>query len=106
MATTPPPTRPRTNADLLGGPIYRYVRSRPQVDRDNYDVKLTWQRAPELDWGKFAMLDAEVVDNFNLGFDDGASATRGCTWARSATPGRSARPWSSTQRQHQQMNRR
>lgn len=43
------------------------------VDRDNYDAKLTWQRSSSHSlWGKFATLDAEVVDNFNLGFDNGS----------------------------------
>lgn len=63
------------------------------VDRDNYDVKLTWQRsASHSIWGKFAMLDAEVVDNFNLGFDNGSLgdtrvyvATAGQSWTLGPT---------------------
>ena len=63
------------------------------VDRDNYDVKLTWQRSSSHSiWGKFAMLDAEVVDNFNLGFDNGSLgdtrvyvATAGHTWTLGPT---------------------
>jgi len=43
------------------------------VDRANYDLKLTWQRTSTHSvWGKFAVLDAEVVDNFNLGWDEGS----------------------------------
>lgn len=63
------------------------------VDRDNYDVKLTWQRSPSHSiWGKFAMLDAEVTDNFILGFDNGSLgdtrvyvATAGHTWTLGPT---------------------
>ncbi len=44
-----------------------------QVDRANYDLKLTFQRsAAHSIWGKFSMLDADVVDNFILGWDEGS----------------------------------
>ncbi|MDQ3011321.1 MAG: carboxypeptidase-like regulatory domain-containing protein, partial [Acidobacteriota bacterium] len=44
-----------------------------QVDRGNYDGKLTWQRSKEHSiWGKFSTLRANVVDNFSLGFDEGS----------------------------------
>jgi hypothetical protein len=64
-----------------------------QVDRDNYDVKMTFQRsAAHSLWGKFAMLDAEVVDNFVLGFDQGSLGdtrtyvgSAGHTWTLSPT---------------------
>jgi len=64
-----------------------------QVDRANYDLKLTFQRSSAHSiWGKFAMLDAEVVDNFILGFDNGSLGdTRvyvgglGHTWTLSPT---------------------
>jgi len=71
-----------------------YVTPREvQVDRANYDLKLTWQRSSAHSvWGKFAMLDAEVVDNFNLGFEEGSLGdTRvyvgglGHTWTLSPT---------------------
>ena len=60
-------------------------------DRDNFDVKLTWQRTGSHSiWGKFGMLDAEVVDNFILGFDQGSIGdtrtyvgTVGHTWTLS-----------------------
>jgi hypothetical protein len=43
------------------------------VDRANYDIKLTLQRnAAHSVWGKFSLLDAEVVDNFILGWDAGS----------------------------------
>ena len=62
-------------------------------DRDNFDLKLTWQRtASHSIWGKFSMLDAEVVDNFILGFEDGSLGdtrvyvgTIGHTWTLSPT---------------------
>jgi TonB dependent receptor-like, beta-barrel len=66
---------PNTTSDLNSNQILddytipRVVR----VDRDNYDLKLTWQRtASHSIWGKFATLDADVVDNFTLGFDQGS----------------------------------
>jgi hypothetical protein len=71
-----------------------YTRQNPyRVDRDNYDVKLTFQRsAAHSIWGKFSMLDAEVNDNFTLGFDPGSLgdtrtyvATAGHTWTLSPT---------------------
>ena len=47
--------------------------ARSRNDRDNFDLKLTYQRSPSHSiWTKFAMLDAEVVDNFSLGFDEGS----------------------------------
>jgi outer membrane receptor protein involved in Fe transport len=60
-------------------------------DRDNFDLKLTYQRnASHSIWGRFGMLDAEVIDNFSLGFDQGSLgdtrvyvATVGHTWTLS-----------------------
>jgi Carboxypeptidase regulatory-like domain/TonB dependent receptor len=60
-------------------------------DRDNFDLKLTWQRNnTHAIWAKFGMLDAEVVDNFILGFDQGSLGdtrtyvgTIGHTWTLS-----------------------
>jgi hypothetical protein len=66
-----------------------YVKERQvRNDRDNFDFKLTWQRTGSHNiWGKFAVLDAEVIDNFILGFDNGSLgdtrnyvATVGHTW--------------------------
>jgi len=62
-------------------------------DRDNFDVKLTWQRnTTHSIWAKFGMLDAEVVDEFILGFDQGSlgdtriyNGTLGHTWTLSPT---------------------
>ena len=81
---------PNTTADLNSNQIaddfqqFREVR----VDRDNYDMKFTWQRTGAHSvWGKFALLDAEVIDNFSLGFDNGSLGdtrvyvvTAGHTW--------------------------
>jgi hypothetical protein len=62
-------------------------------DRDNFDAKVTWQRSQSHSiWAKFAMLDAEVEDNFILGFDEGSLGdtrtyvgTIGHTWTLSPT---------------------
>jgi hypothetical protein len=71
-----------------------YTREEPvEVDRANYDLKLTVQRNSSHSlWGKFSMLDAEVVDNYMLGFDNGSLGdTRvyvgglGHTWTLSPT---------------------
>lgn len=44
-----------------------------RVDRNNYDTKLTWQRTDShAVSAKFSMLDADVIDNFTLGFDNGS----------------------------------
>jgi hypothetical protein len=69
------------------------VARQVQVDRDNIDLKVTWQRntAHQI-WGKFSMLDAEVIDNFILGFDEGSIGdtrvyvpTFGHTWTLGPT---------------------
>jgi hypothetical protein len=86
---------PNTTQDLNSNQILDdYVIGRVgKVDRDNYDLKLTWQRtAAHSVWGKFATLDADVVDNFQLGFDQGSFGhtrvyvgTVGHTWTLSPT---------------------
>jgi hypothetical protein len=87
---------PNTTQDLNSNFIaddYYYVRNQYQ-HRDNYDVKLTYQRTPSHSiWTKFSMLDNEGTgDNFYIGFDDGAFGdTRvyvggiGHTWTLSPT---------------------
>jgi hypothetical protein len=66
---------PNTTADLNSNQLaddYQQARE-VRADRDNYDLKMTWQRnASHSMWGKLAMLDAEVIDNFSLGFDEGS----------------------------------
>ncbi len=68
---------PRVNSDkdLNSNLLFDdYVKERElQVDRPNYDTKITWQRnTNHTIWGKFSMLDAAVVDNFILGWDEGS----------------------------------
>jgi hypothetical protein len=86
---------PNTTADLNSNQLaddYQQFRE-VRADRDNYDLKMTWQRnASHSVWGKFAMLDAKVIDNFSLGFDEGSVgdtrvyvATVGHTWTLSPT---------------------
>jgi hypothetical protein len=86
---------PNTTADLNSNQLaddYQLARE-VRADRDNYDVKMTWQRsASHSMWGKLALLDAEVIDNFTLGFDNGSLGdTRvyvvglGHTWTLSPT---------------------
>ena len=86
---------PNTQTDInRNGLADDYVIPRTvKNDRDNFDVKLTWQRTNSHSiWGKFSMLDAEVIDNFILGFDNGSLGdtrvyvgTLGHTWTISPT---------------------
>jgi hypothetical protein len=88
---------PRVNSDqdLNNNDILDdYVQPREvQVDRANYDTKFTWQRSREHSiWGKVSLLRADVVDNFNLGFDKGSAGDTkvyvvgaGHTWTLSPT---------------------
>jgi len=87
MAYYPAPNRP-DDVDR-NGLLDDYVQSRVvNVDRDNLDTKFTYQRtAAHSIWGKFSMLNADVVDNYILGFDPGSLghtrvyvATAGHTW--------------------------
>ncbi len=65
---------PNTTQDLnANGLLDDYVVTRNQYQhRDNYDIKLTYQRTPSHSiWGKFGMLDNEGTgNNFVLGFDN------------------------------------
>lgn len=64
-----------------------------KVNRGNYDGKLTYQRTKEHSiWGKFSTLRADVVDNYQLGFDKGSVGdtkvyvvSAGHTWTLSPT---------------------
>ena len=67
--------RPNTTEDLNSNrlPDDYVVEREARTDRDNFDLKLTWQRTPtHTVWGRFGVLDAEVEDNFILGWDDGS----------------------------------
>ena len=66
----------------------------PKADRDNYDVKVNWNRTSAHQiWGKFSMMQASVFDLFYLPFDDagGGDTTNiwcsrcGQTWTLSPT---------------------
>ncbi len=64
-----------TDKDLNSNLLFDdYVAPREtQVDRANYDSKITWQRSKNHSvWGKFSTLRANVVDNYILGFDNGS----------------------------------
>jgi hypothetical protein len=86
---------PNASTDLnANGLADDYVKSRTVTnDRDNFDLKLTYQRSNSHSiWAKFGMLDAEVVDEFILGFDEGSLGdtrtyvgTIGHTWTLSPT---------------------
>ena len=81
-----PNTSQDLNANGLPDDFVRQLTTR--TDRDNFDLKLTLQRSPSHNlWAKVAMLDAEVLDVFPLGFDQGSVgdtriyvATMGHTW--------------------------
>ncbi len=67
--------QPNTTQDLNSNQLLDdYTVPRQQrVDRNNYDTKFTWQRTDaHAVTGKLSMLDAKVVDNFSLGFDNGS----------------------------------
>ena len=66
---------PNTSQDLNGNRLPDDFVRQQQVtnDRDNFDAKLTYQRSFSHNiWAKVSMLDAEVVDNYSLGFDEGS----------------------------------
>lgn len=53
-----------------------YTIDRPgvQVDNHHFDTKITWQRSSSHSiWGKFSTYKADVVDNYNLGWDQGSA---------------------------------
>lgn len=84
-----------SDRDLNGNLILDdFVQQRTvEVDRGNYDGRLTWQRTKDHSiWGKFSTLRADVVDNFVLGFDNGSLGDTkvyvvsvGHTWTLSPT---------------------
>jgi hypothetical protein len=86
---------PNSDIDINGnGLLDDYTQAREvRHDRDSFDLKLTWQRTTAHQiWGKFSMLDAEVIDNFNLGWDNGSIGdtrvyvpTVGHTWTLGPT---------------------
>ncbi len=86
------------NSNLIFGDDYTQVREYFQ-NRDNFDLKLTWQLKPTATiWGKFGMMDNEGSgDSFILGFDEPSIGdTRVYLGDGRAPPGRWARRRSST----------
>ena len=86
-------TAPRTSTRTCSCDDYTQVRDFFQ-DRDNFDLKLTWQLKPTATiWGKFGMMDNEGSgDSFILGFDEPAIGdtrvylgTVGTTWTLGPT---------------------
>ena len=80
-------------APNLPGLTRNYVRDLDTtVDRNNYDVKLNWNRtASHQIWGKYSQMDALVSNLFYLGVDGGGSGdtavkqfTLGQTWTLNA----------------------
>src|SRR5215510_2968378 len=88
---------PKVNSTIdlnKNGFLDDYVKLREvQVDRANYDSKITWQRSRDHSiWGKVSLLRANVVDNYSLGFDNGSLGdtkvyvvSAGHTWTISPT---------------------
>ncbi len=85
-----------TDKDLNSNSVLDdFVMQRPgvQSDRPNFDTKITFQRNDKHTiWGKFDMVDAAVVDNYNLGWDQGSFGdtnvyvvSLGHTWTFSPT---------------------
>jgi hypothetical protein len=81
---------PNTTQDLNSNQVaddYSIPRT-VMVDRDNFDTKISFQRTPAHQiWGKFSLLNANVTDNYILGFDNGSTGhtrvyvgTVGHTW--------------------------
>jgi len=90
QALYPEPNNPGTNNGLQNN---LYLPRHPKADRDNYDVKVNWNRTTSHQiWGKFSMMQASVFDLFYLPFDEaGGGDTRtmvftgGQTWTLSPT---------------------
>ncbi|HZF39588.1 MAG TPA: TonB-dependent receptor [Blastocatellia bacterium] len=88
---------PKVNSKIdlnRNGLLDDYAQAREvQVDRANYDTKITWQRTRNHSiWGKVSLLRANVVDNYILGFDQGSLGDTkvyvvggGHTWTLSPT---------------------
>jgi hypothetical protein len=90
QALYPEPNDPGTNNGLQNN---LFIPRKPTADRDNYDVKVNWNRTSSHQiWAKFSMMEASVFDLFYLGLDGaGGGDTRttvytvGQTWTLSPT---------------------
>ena len=68
QAQYPAPNDPGTNNGLQNN---LFVPRAPKAIRDNYDVKVNWNRTSAHQiWGKYSMMDASVQDLFYLPLDD------------------------------------
>jgi outer membrane receptor protein involved in Fe transport len=86
----PAPNNPGTQNGLANN----YFAARlPEAYRDNYDLKINWNRTSAHQiWGKFSMMDASVQDLFYLPFEEAGGGdtqvylgTYGNTWSLGAT---------------------
>jgi hypothetical protein len=90
QALYPAPNNPGTNNGLQNN---LFLARQPKADRDNYDLKINWNRSPAHQiWGKVSVMDAQVADLFYLGVEDVGTgdtrswlATFGQTWTLSPT---------------------
>jgi len=90
QALYPAPNNPGTNNGLQNN---LFIPRNPKADRDNYDVKMNWNRTSAHQiWGKFSMMQASVFDLFYLGIDGAGGGdtttkvyTVGQTWTLSPT---------------------
>ena len=81
---------PNTGGTGLGGLTNNYTRTESRtVDRENYDIKLNFNRSTAHQiWGKFSYMDAVVDDLTNyLGPDPNATGDGGVTKVYQATAG-------------------
>ena len=86
----PAPNNAGTNNGLQNN---LFIPRSPTADRDNYDVKVNWNRTSAHQiWGKFSMMQASVFDLFYLGIDGAGGGdtttsvyTVGQTWTLSPT---------------------
>jgi hypothetical protein len=90
QALYPAPNNAGTNNGLQNN---LFIPRKPTADRDNYDVKINWNRTSAHQiWGKFSMMQASVFDLFYLGIDGAGGGdtrttvyTMGQTWTLSPT---------------------
>ena len=90
QAMYPAPNNPGTNNGLQNN---LFLPRNPTADRDNYDVKVNWNRTSSHQiWAKFSMMQASVFDLFYLPFEAaGGGDTRttvytvGQTWTLTPT---------------------
>jgi outer membrane receptor protein involved in Fe transport len=86
----PMPNNAGTNNGLQNN---LFIPRKPTADRDNYDVKVNWNRTSAHQiWGKFSMMKASVFDLFYLGIDGAGGGpttttiyTVGQTWTLGPT---------------------